>query len=106
MSSRYDEPGWRRSKTKVEECVSGAVSTCFRVVRVACVPAERMLGFGRRADGGIVIVREDDDNDAAAVAVNRIMKMKMWSNVKKGRRNHMLISALNRQTECFCPDGF
>lgn len=49
-------------KTKVAERVRGAVRwpMGFDVVRVACVPAVRTLGFGRRVDGGIVIVREEE----------------------------------------------
>lgn len=36
-----------------------------REVRVACVPAGRTLGFGRRLEGGIVIVREEDETAVA-----------------------------------------
>ena len=74
MSSRYDAgwagvDDWRLRKTKVAERVRGAVRRALRVawsweeegreVRVACVPAGRTLGFGRRLDGGMVIVRDE-----------------------------------------------
>lgn len=66
-------------KTKVEERVSGAVRrarwfVCSleegREVSVACVPAGRTLGFGRRLDGGMVIVRDEQ----MAVVARRRMK--------------------------------
>lgn len=72
--------GWRLRKTKVAVWVSGAVSgpPCSwpwdeeeeeeeegREVRVACVPAGRTLGFGRRLEGGMVIVREEDKTAVA-----------------------------------------
>lgn len=36
-----------------------------RVVRVAWVPAGRTLGFGSRAEGGMVIVREEERMEVA-----------------------------------------
>lgn len=36
-----------------------------RVVRVAWVPAGRTLGFGSRAEGGMVIVREEERTEVA-----------------------------------------
>jgi len=84
MSSRYDAgcagvDGWRLRKTKVAERVRGAVLMALpivwswkeegRVVRVACVPAGRTLGFGRKLDGAMVIVR---DEQMAVVARRRI----------------------------------
>lgn len=78
---------------KEDECVIGAVRTCFLVVRVACVPAGRMLGFGRRVDGGIVIVNDDDDDDGGD-AVVRITKMKMWRSNLKKEEDHILSNGL------------
>ena len=69
--------GCRLRKTKVAVWVSGAVSgppcswpwdeaeEAGRDVSVACVPAGRTLGFGRRLEGGMVIVREEDKTAVA-----------------------------------------
>jgi hypothetical protein len=75
-----EEEEGRDGKTNVDEEVSGTVRMFFaedeeRVVSVACVPAGRAFGFGRRVDGGMVMVRED----AAVVAAWRSgRKRKRW----------------------------
>lgn len=101
MSNRYDAgwtgvDGWRLRKTKVAERVRGVVRRALRIVwsweevrevRVACVPAGRRLGFRRRLDGGMVIVRDEhmavvarrmEDIDAAEkyIVSSRSRKMK------------------------------
>lgn len=61
-SSTGDAGDLRVRKTKVEERVRGAVRGWFPEeldVRVAWVPAGRVLALGRREDGGMVIVREE-----------------------------------------------
>lgn len=55
----------------VSGAVSGPPCSCpweeeeGREVSVACVPAGRTLGFGRMLEGGIVIVREEDETAVA-----------------------------------------